>query len=230
MRHNNSGFMLVVEVFLERYAVSYTQIAHGRTPAQFKASGINPMVIEIECHALGLGVDIEANIKEGDERESHILLEGPDVFEVANTHVVAADDVTIIAGVGGTGRSIRIRIAADRIHAADVETFEDRDVFVGILEQGANASAHMNGVGIIEGIKSLPVGHQFDEVVRTAKTAAAPFTGNSGDGAAVGIGMRVRGIARDMRADGTGPVDALVIGDVRGSVLVNVVPCGRRWS
>ena len=35
--------------------------------------------------------------------------------------------------------------------------------------------------------------------------------------------MRVRGIACDMRADGTGPVDALVIGDVRGSVLVNVI-------
>ena len=61
------------------------------------------MVIEVEGHVLGLGVDIEADIKEGHEREPHILLEGPDVFEVANTHVVAADDVAIITGVGGTG-------------------------------------------------------------------------------------------------------------------------------
>ena len=181
------------------------------------------MLVEVELERLGLGVDVEADVKEGHDGKAHVLLERPDVFEVGHAHGVAADDVVVVAGILGAGRGVRVGVAAHRVHAADVEALEDGDVLARVLEEPAEAAAHVDSVGVVEGVEALPVADDLDEVVGAAEAAAAPFAPYPGDGALGGPVPVVRGVAQDAGVDGARPVDALVVRDVGRGVARHVV-------
>ena len=73
-----SAVAVALAVLVQRDAVTKAQIAHGRTPAKFKAEGFQHFVPPL----VGVvGVNVEADVKEGHQVDAKLVADAPKVFK-----------------------------------------------------------------------------------------------------------------------------------------------------